>query len=79
MNDIVIKRTHIYRELKIWLLALLVAEGVNIYAIIKYKTPWVELFTSIGFVMIFSLIFYLLALIFRLLYKGFARLFMSKA
>ncbi len=70
MNDIILRGAAIKRELTILLISFVVAFGVNVYAVIAYETQWVELLTSMGFVLILTLIFYLVAGLVRLLIKG---------
>ncbi len=67
MNDIILKGNTVKRELVIFLISIVFAFGVNIYAIIAYKTEWSELFTSLGFVAIIALVFYVVVGIVRIL------------
>lgn len=66
MKDIVIKSKQIKRELYIALAAFAIAIMLNIYAILKYKTQWTELFSQLGYVLALSVVIYLLALVVRL-------------
>jgi len=52
MKDLVISGKVIRRELFILLGCLLAAVGVNIYSIIRFKTPFYEVFTQIGYTLI---------------------------
>ncbi len=70
MNDIILRGAAIKRELTVLLISFVVAFGVNVYAVIAYETQWSELLTSMGFVLILTLIFYLVAGLVRLLIKG---------
>ncbi|PKQ64249.1 hypothetical protein BZG02_05350 [Labilibaculum filiforme] len=70
MKDIVKKKAVLKRELIIFIVALIIAFALNMYSIIAYQTPWTELITSLGFVVIFALLFYLVALVVRLVLKG---------
>ena len=72
MNDIVLRKAVLKRELLIFTIALGVAFCINIYAIMIYDTAWSEVITSLGFVVIFALLFYVLTLVFRVLSKGIA-------
>lgn len=67
MKDIIIKGHDLKRELWILLGCLLVSYGFNIYAIIHYDRPLIELVSTIGFVVIFGLIIYLVLLIVRII------------
>ena len=69
MKDTVISAAVKRRELKIWLVCFIVANVVNWAAIIKYQTPWYEIFTQIGYVVVSSLLFYGLLLLVRIAYK----------
>ena len=48
MKDTVISAAVKRRELKIWLVCFLVANIINWVAIIKFGTPWYEVFTQVG-------------------------------
>lgn len=55
------------RELVVLLCCFAAAFMVNVYAVIRYESPWTEIFTQIGYVAIFCGILYVLTVIFRLL------------
>ena len=74
MKDTVISAAVKRRELKIWLVCFIVANIVNWAAIIKYHTPWYEIFTQIGYVVVSSLLLYGLLLLVRIAYKILRRL-----
>ena len=74
MKDTVISAAVKRRELKIWLVCFIVANVVNWAAIIKYQTPWYEIFTQIGYVVVSSLLIYGLLLLVRIAYKILRRL-----
>lgn len=74
MKDTVISAAVKRRELKIWLVCFIVANIVNLTAIIQYQTPWYEIFTQIGYVVVSSLLFYGLLLLVRIAYKILRRL-----
>ncbi|WP_066631525.1 hypothetical protein [Labilibacter marinus] len=67
MQDIILKGTSVKREIITFLISFIVAFGINLYAIIEYKTPWAELITSLGFVAILAVCFYLIVAIVRLI------------
>jgi len=60
MNDIIIKRSVLRRELRLWLILLLCAIGINIYAIIIHEGHWIELITQFHIVFILSIFFYVI-------------------
>ena len=67
-----------YRRLRtetLWLaLSLVVACGLNVYAIIHYHAPWTELLTSVLYVLMATGVVYLVLLLLRLLCWGLRRL-----
>ena len=69
MNNIVITPKQVKRELLIWLACLIVAIGLNIYAIADYQTSWIELVSQFGYVLFISILLYLIAWIFRGLFR----------
>ena len=75
MKDITLKGTVVKRELTIFLITFFIATGINIYSIITYDTPWGELYTSMGFVVILALIFYLLLAVIRMVATGVHKIF----
>lgn len=70
MQDIIISSKRIKKELKVFLLCFAIAFCTNIISIIAFKTPWVEVFTQIGYVIIISATLYLISAIFRLIAHG---------
>lgn len=65
MKDILIKSGTLKREVYIWCASLLLAFAINVFAIIKYKANWNELFTQIPVVLLVSVLIYLLIFVFR--------------
>ncbi len=65
MKDSVITAKVKRRELIIWLICFVVANVVNWCAIIKFSTPWYEIFTQIGYVVVSSVVLYGLVLAVR--------------
>lgn len=74
MKDTIITGRRKQKELKILLICFAIAFLINIIAIIIYKTPWHEMFSQIGFVVVITLALYILLVIIR----GIARLFKKK-
>ena len=74
MKDTVILAATKRRELYIWLACFVVANIVNVVTIIKFQTSWLEIFTQIGYVVITSLVLYVLVLIVRLAWRIFSHL-----
>lgn len=79
MKDIVIPPRRIARELLILVGCIAIALVVNIYAILKYKTDWKELITTLHITIALGAVIYILLAILRLLICGAARLFRRKA
>ncbi len=68
MKDIVITGRRVRLELYILFASFAIAELVNLFSIIKYETPWTELFSQIGFVLILTVIIYAVQWLLRLLF-----------
>ena len=69
MKDTVISAAVKRREFKIWLACFVVANVVNWAAIIKFGTPWYEVFTQIGYVVVTTLVIYALIAVLRIAFK----------
>ena len=67
MKDIIIPGNRIKTELKYLLYCYIAANIVNIYAIIRYNTEWIELITWQRFVVFIAFIFYAITIILRIL------------
>lgn len=68
MKDTIITRRRKKTELRTLLVCFILANLCNVYAIIEYKTPWSELFWSLGFVVAAALVFYAVWTAIRLLF-----------
>jgi hypothetical protein len=66
MKDTVITADVKRRELWILLGCFVVANVVNWVAIIKFATPWYEVFSQIGYVVVTTCILYILLWVLRL-------------
>ncbi|MBQ0150874.1 MAG: hypothetical protein KBT08_09730 [Bacteroidales bacterium] len=69
MKDIVITGKMIKAEILIALGCLVFAECLNLFAIIKYSRPVVELVSMIGYVVITAVLAYLILAVIRLVVK----------
>ena len=67
MKDLTITAKQLRRELFILLSCFVAAEGVNVFSMIKYGTPWTEFFTQIGFVLIITAALYIILIAVRVL------------
>ncbi len=71
MKDTVITAATKRRELYVWLACLVVANIINVVAIIKFQSPWYELFTQVGYMLVTSFVLYALVLVVRLAWRIF--------
>lgn len=78
MKDIVIPGRRITRELMILIGCIAIALVVNIYAILKYKTEWKEVVTTLHITIALGVVIYVVLGILRLVVSGTARLFRRK-
>jgi hypothetical protein len=78
MKDIVFTKAAQKREFFIWLACFVVANIVNVVSIIKFQTPWYEIFTQVGYVVVTSLLIYGLVAVGRLAWYLFAHLLGKK-
>lgn len=69
MKDIVITSRRIRTELIMLAVCFLISCCLNVYAIIAYGGKWSELLTSIGFVLTFTALVYLLLTVFRIAFR----------
>lgn len=67
LKDSVITGKQKTREIIIFLACFVVAFCINIYSIIKFATPWTEVFTQIGFVCIITGVLYVLLWVIRII------------
>ena len=65
MKDIKIPGNRIRIEFKWFLFSLALSFLLNAYSIVKYRSPWTELITSLHIVLLVSLVVYVLLLFFR--------------
>lgn len=60
MKDTVITAEAKRRELWVLLGCFVVANVINWFAIIKFSTPWYEIFTQMGYVVVTTVVLYFL-------------------
>ena len=65
MKDIIITSKIIKREIYVWLCALIAAQLMNVYAIVKFDTQWRELYSQLGYILMLSIVLYLLISLLR--------------
>lgn len=68
MKEIKISVKRQKKELMVFLVCLLIAFCLNIYAIIAYDGKWSELFWSLGFVCAAAIVLYMVWAVLRLVY-----------
>jgi hypothetical protein len=68
MKKIIITGKHLKREFFIWLLSFIAAFILNVYAIAKYETSWIELYSQIGYIAMISIMLYIASWAFRVLF-----------
>lgn len=78
MKDTLITARRKKIEILTWLVCFLVANGLNLYAIIAYRTPYSELLTSFFYVLAFSGVLYVAWTALRLVFFGIMRLFRKR-
>lgn len=67
LKDSVITGRQKTREILIFLACFAVAFCINIYSIVKFSTPWTEVFTQIGFVCLITGVLYVLLWVIRII------------
>ncbi len=78
MEDIVITAKRKKTEIITGLICFVIANLVNVYAIIKYNTSFSELYTTIGYIFAFSIAIYIAWTIIRIIFYGAMKLFKRK-
>lgn len=78
MKDIIIGAKRIKTELLTFLACFAIANLLNLYSIIAYKTAYVELLTQIFYVLLFSVALYIVWTIIRIIIFTSKKLFKSK-
>ncbi len=78
MKDIVINAKTVRRELLILAGCFLFAVLFDLFAVVKYGRPAVELLTTIGYELVIAAVVYLIILLVRILIWGVKALFARK-
>lgn len=65
MKDIVFTKKRQKKELFIFGICLAIGFLMNLISIVVYKTPWYEIFTQIGYVIVIAIVLYILLAIVR--------------
>lgn len=68
MKDTIITAKRKKTELLFLFISFIAAIGLNVYAIIRYNTNWIELLSTLHISLILTIIIYCIILFFRLLY-----------
>jgi hypothetical protein len=78
MKDSIITAKRKKAELITLLLCFIIANLVNLYAIISYKTSFSELFTSLGYVLATSFVLYGIWTLLRIVIYGLGNVFRKR-
>ena len=78
MKDTIITARRKRIEVITFLICFILANLANLYAVIAYKTPAIELLTSLGYVLALALFFYIVWCLVRLAFYGLRSLFRKK-
>lgn len=78
MKDTIITARRKRIEIWTWLVCFILANGLNLYAIMTYHTPFSEMLTSFFYVLAFSCVLYVAWTLLRLLFVGAMRLFRKR-
>ncbi len=68
MNDIIIPRRRVKREIWTLVSCFVIANLINLYAIITFKTKFTELYSMVGYVVVTALALYFVWSILRLVF-----------
>ena len=79
MNNIVISGRRILREVQIYACCALAALLVNVYSIIRFKTEWKELITTLHITLVLALFFFVFIALLRGIVSCGRRVFRQKA
>lgn len=63
MKDVTIKGSMIRRQLVYAGVCLAIAFGLNVYSIIHFDRPWVELVSQLGFVVVIAAVLYIITIV----------------
>lgn len=74
MKDTVLTARRKRRELWTMLVCYVIANGVNLYAIVTYGAPWSEILTSACYVLVFAVVLYVAWTVLRLVGYGVMRM-----
>ncbi len=74
MKDSIISAKTKKREFNIFIIALVVAFILNIISIIAYNTQWIEVVSSLHYVLLFAIVLYIIQGIVRLIIWGIKQL-----
>ncbi|MDR0507270.1 MAG: hypothetical protein LBH32_10735 [Dysgonamonadaceae bacterium] len=73
MKDTLITVKRKKTEIVTLIICFIIANLINLYAIISYKTSYSELFTMLGYVIILTLALYVIWTVIRLIFYAFKR------
>jgi hypothetical protein len=79
MKDLFITSRRLKKEMYIISDCFITAFLINIFSIVTFKTPWYEMFTQIGYVVVITFILYLLVAMIRAVVFLIKKLFVRAA
>jgi len=79
MKDLVISSKRLKKEILIIAICFIVASIINIISVIIYKTPWYEIFTQIGYVLVITLVIYFMVILIRAIVLLIKKMFVRKS
>lgn len=65
MKEIVISPKRLKKEITIFAICFVIGFIFNVYAVIRYQTPWHELFTQLGYVLLITISLYFVVVFIR--------------
>lgn len=65
MKEIIISPKRLKKEITIFAICFTIGFIFNVYAVIRYQTPWYEIFTQLGYVLLITISLYFLIVFIR--------------
>lgn len=78
MKDMIITAKRIKTEIITFLVCFIVANFLNLYAIITYDTTYFELLTQIGYVLLFTILLYVFWNLLKIIFYFVRKIFITK-
>ncbi len=78
MRDLHIQASTLKRELRIYVSMFILAILSNVYAIVTYDAPWIELLTQLHVIVILSVVFYAFSWLLRGMFLAMKAIFVRR-